>query len=191
MTEKGKTMKIISKKNVKLVVLVLLAVTLLGGCVTEKHSESQGDDLVLSESAGKDTQCRIDYENGIVFSRRPYFTESDGIVTMQFNGIDWYRVRVIRREDAEQYFPDEEMLVQSTNLKVFQSNADQDFAYSCIFVPYDGSDDVFLFETDTSPEARDFGFGFNDYIHYYAGGKEVFSDMEVNGGSENNRYGES
>ena len=126
-------MKIISKKTVKLVVLVLLAVTLLGGCVTEKHSESQGDDLVSSESAGKDTQCRIDYENGIVFSRRPYFTESDGIVTMQFNGIDWYRVRVIRREDAEQYFPDEEMLVQSTNLKVFQSNADQDFAYSCIF----------------------------------------------------------
>ena len=191
MTEKGKSMKIISKKTVKLVVLVLLAVTLLGGCVTEKHSESQGDDLVSSESAGKDTQCRIDYENGIVFSRRPYFTESDGIVTMQFNGIDWYRVRVIRREDAEQYFPDEEMLVQSTNLKVFQSYANQDFAYSCIFVPYEGSDDVFLFETDTSPEARDFGFGFNDYIHYYAGGKEVFPDMELNGEAENSLYGES
>lgn len=37
---------------------------------------------------------------------------------------------------------------------------------------------VFLFETDISPEAMDFGFGFNDSIHYYAGGEEVFPDME-------------
>ena len=25
----------------------------------------------------------------------------------------------------------------------------------------------------------DFGFGFNDSIHYYAGGEEVFPDMEL------------
>ena len=38
---------------------------------------------------------------------------------------------------------------------------------------------VFLFETDISPETMDFGFGFNDSIHYYAGGEEVFPDMEL------------
>lgn len=179
MKGKGKLMKIISKKTVKLVVLILLAVTLLGGCLQKKYSESQEEALVSSESAGKDADCRIEYENGIVFARRPYFTESDGVVTMHFNGIDWYSVRVVCREDSESYFPDEEMLAQSTNLKVFRSYENQGFAYSCLFVPYDGSDDVFLFETDSSPEAMNFGFGFMDYIHYYAGGKEVFPDREL------------
>ena len=130
------------------------------------------------EPAGKDADCRIEYENGIILARRPHFTESDGIVTMQFNAIDWYCVRVIRIEDAEKYFPDEEMLAQSSNLKVFRSYENQQFEYSCVFVPYDGSDFAFLFETDTSPEAKDFGFGFTDCIHYYAGGEEVFPDCK-------------
>lgn len=85
---------------------------------------------------------------------------------------------MIRIEDAEKYFPDEEMLAQSSNLKVFRSYENQEFEYSCVFVPYDGSDFVFLFETDTSPDAEDFGFGFSDCIHYYAGGEEVFPDRE-------------
>lgn len=131
------------------------------------------------EPAGKDADCRIEYENGMILARRPHFTESGGIVTMQFNGIDWYCVRVIRIEDVEKYFPDEEMLAQSSNLKVFQSYENQEFEYSCVFVPYDGSNYVFLFETDTSPEAKDFGFGFSDCIHYYAGGEEVFPDREL------------
>lgn len=97
---------------------------------------------------------------------------------MQLNAIDWYSVRVIRTEDAEKYFPDEEMLAQSSNLKVFRSYENQEFEYSCVFVPYDGSDFVFLFETDTSPDAEDFGFGFSDCIHYYACGEEVFPDRE-------------
>lgn len=131
------------------------------------------------EPAGKDADCRIEYENGMILARRPHFTESGGIVTMQFNAIDWYCVRVIRIEDVEKYFPDEEMLAQSSNLKVFQSYENQEFEYSCVFVPYDGSNYVFLFETDTSPEAKDFGFGFSDCIHYYAGGEEVFPDREL------------
>lgn len=132
------------------------------------------------EPVGKDADCRIEYENGIILARRPHFTESGGIVTMQFNGIDWYCVRVIRREDAEKYFPDEEMLAQSSNLKVFKSYENQKFEYSCVFVPNDSSDFVFLFETDISPEATDFGFGFSDCIHYYAGGEEVFPDRKLN-----------
>ena len=131
------------------------------------------------EPAGKDADCRIEYENGMILARRPHFTESGGIVTMQFNGIDWYCVRVIPIEDAEKYFPDEKMLAQSSNLKVFQSYENQEFEYSCVFVPYDGSNYVFLFETDTSPEAKGFGFGFSDCIHYYAGGEEVFPDREL------------
>ena len=131
------------------------------------------------EPAGKDADCRIEYENGMILARRPHFTESGGIVTMQFNGIDWYCVRVIRIEDMEKYFPDEEMLAQSSNLKVFQSYENQEFEYSCVFVPYDGSNYVFLFETDTSPEAKDFGSNFDDCIHYYAGGEEVFPDREL------------
>lgn len=145
----------------------------------ENVSESAKETWFRPEPAGKDADCRIEYENGIIFARRPHFTESNGIVTMQFNGIDWYRVRVIRIEDVEKYFPDEEMLAQSSNLKVFQSYENQKFEYSCVFVPYDGSNYVFLFETDTSPEAKDFGFGFNDYIHYYVGGEEVFPDGAV------------
>lgn len=131
------------------------------------------------EPAGKDADCRIEYENGMILARRPHFTESGGIVTMQFNGIDWYCVRVIHIKDAEKYFPDEEMLAQSSNLKVFQSYENQEFEYSCVFVPYDGSNYVFLFETDTSPEAKDFGSNFDDCIHYYAGGEEVFPDREL------------
>lgn len=130
------------------------------------------------QPVGDDSDCRIEYENGNILARSPHFTESDGIVTMHFNAIDWYSVRVIRIEDAEKYFPDEEMLVQSSNLKVFRSYENQEFEYSCVFVPYDGSDFVFLFETDTSPDAEDFGFGFSDCIHYYAGGEEVFPDRE-------------
>ena len=38
---------------------------------------------------------------------------------------------------------------------------------------------VFLFETDISPEEKRFGSEFNDYIHYYAGGEEVFPDREL------------
>lgn len=131
------------------------------------------------EPAGKDADCRIEYENGMILARRPHFTESGGIVTMQFNGIDWYCVRVIRIEDVENYFPDEDMLAQSSNLKAFQSYENQEFEYSCVFVPYDGSNYVFLFETDTSPEAEDFGSNFDDCIHYYAGGEEVFPDREL------------
>ena len=131
------------------------------------------------EPAGKDADCRIEYENGMILARRPHFTESGGIVTMQFNGIDWYCVRVIHIKDAEKYFPDEKMLAQSSNLKVFQSYENQEFEYSCVFVPCDGSNYVFLFETNTSPEAEDFGFGFSDCIHYYAGGEEVFPDREL------------
>ena len=131
------------------------------------------------EPVGKDADCRMEYENGIIFARRPHFTESDGIVTMQFNAIDWYSVRVIRIEDVEKYFPDEKMLAQSSNLKVFQSYENQKYEYSCVFVPYDGSDFAFLFETDTSPEAMSFGFGFRDCIHYYAGGEEVFPDRKL------------
>ncbi|MDD6035879.1 MAG: hypothetical protein PUC30_06775 [Lachnospiraceae bacterium] len=71
------------------------------------------------------------------------------------------------------------MLTQSSNLKVFRSYGNQDFDYSCVFVPYNGNDFVFLFETNTSPEALDFGFGFDDCIHYYAGGEEVFLDTEL------------
>ena len=131
------------------------------------------------EPVGKDADCRIDYENGVVFARRPHFTESNGTVTMQFNAIDWYCVRVIRRDEAERYFPDEDMLAQSSNLKVFLSYDNQEFDYSCLFVPYDGSEDIFLFETDTSPEVSSFGFGFGDCIHYYAGGEEVFPDTAM------------
>lgn len=131
------------------------------------------------EPAGKDADCRIEYENGMILARRPHFTESGGIVTMQFNAIDWYCVRVIHIKDAEKYFPDEEMLAQSSNLKVFQSYENQEFEYSCVFVPYDGSNYVFLFETDTSPEAKGFGSNFDDCIHYYAGGEEVFPDREL------------
>lgn len=141
--------------------------------------ESADETWFRPEPAGKDVDCRIEYENGIIFARRPHFTESAGIVTMQFNAIDWYCVRVIRIEDAEKYFPDEKMLAQSSNLKVFQSYENQEFEYSCVFVPYDGSNYVFLFETDTSPEAEVFGFGFSDCIHYYAGGEEVFPDREL------------
>lgn len=141
--------------------------------------ESTEETWFRPESAGKDADCRIEYENGIILARRPHFTESGGIVTMQFNGIDWYCVRVIRIEDAEKYFPDEKMLAQSSNLKVFRSYANQEFEYSCVFVPYDGSNYVFLFETDTPPEATNFGSNFSDYIHYYAGGEEVFPDMEL------------
>ena len=141
--------------------------------------ESAEETWFLPEPAGKDVDCRIEYENSIIFARRPHFTESGGIVTMQFNGIDWYCVRVIHIKDAEKYFPDEEMLAQSSNLKVFQSYENQEFEYSCVFVPYDGSNYVFLFETDTSPEAEDFGSNFDDCIHYYAGGEEVFPDREL------------
>lgn len=98
---------------------------------------------------------------------------------MQFNAIDWYSVRVIRTEDAENYFPDGKMLAHSSNLKVFRSYGNQRFEYSCVFVPRDGSDFVFLFETDTPPERNDFGFGFNDCIHYYAGDEEVFPDRKL------------
>lgn len=142
-------------------------------------SESAEKTWFRPEPAGEDADCRIEYENGIIFARRPHFTESAGIVTMQFNAIDWYRVRVIRKEDAEKYFPDEKMLAQSSNLKVFRSYENQKFEYSCVFVPYDGSNYVFLFETDISPEAEVFGFGFSDCIHYYAGGKEVFPDRKL------------
>lgn len=124
--------------------------------------ESAEDAWFRPEPVGKDADCRIEYENGIILAKRPHFTESDGIVTMQFNAIDHYCVRVIRTEDAEKYFPDEEMLAQSSNLKVFRSYENQRFEYSCVFVPFDGSDFVFLFETDTSPEAKDFGFVFSD-----------------------------
>lgn len=141
--------------------------------------ESAEDAWFRPEPVGKDADCRIEYENGIILAKRPHFTESDGIVTMQFNAIDRYCVRVIRTEDAEKYFPDEEMLAQSSNLKVFRSYENQRFEYSCVFVPFDGSDFVFLFETDTSPEAKDFGFVFSDCIHYYAGGEEVFPDREL------------
>lgn len=141
--------------------------------------ESAEETWFLPEPAGKDADCRIEYENGIILARRPHFTESAGIVTMQFNAIDWYCVRVIPIEDAEKYFPDEKMLAQSSNLKVFQSYENQEFEYSCVFVPCDGSNYVFLFETNTSPEAEDFGFGFSDCIHYYAGGEEVFPDREL------------
>ena len=145
----------------------------------EENTEGAKETWFRPEPVGKDNDCKIEYENGVILARRPHFTEAGGIVTMQFNGIDWYRVRVIRREDAEKYFPDEEMLTQSSNLKVFQSYENQEFEYSCVFVPYDGSNYVFLFETDTSPEAKDFGFGFSDCIHYYAGGEEVFPDREL------------
>ncbi|MDD6022840.1 MAG: hypothetical protein PUC06_01195 [Oscillospiraceae bacterium] len=145
----------------------------------EENTESAEKTWFCPEPIGEDNDCKIEYENGMILARRPHFTESDGIVTMQFNGIDWYRVRVIRREDAEKYFPDEKMLAQSSNLKVFQSYGNQKFEYSCVFVPYDGSNYVFLFETDISPEETRFGSEFNDYIHYYAGGEEVFPDREL------------
>ncbi len=148
--------------------------------VGREESTQQTTVLFRPEPVGKDSDCRIEYENGVILARRPYFTESSGIVTMQFNAINWYSVRVILREEAERYFPDGEMLAQSSNLKVYRSYANQGFAYSCLFDPYDSSDFVFLFETDTSPEAKAFGFGFKDSIHYYAGGKEVFPDTEVN-----------
>ncbi len=155
----------------------------------ESTADSETDEQNLSESAketwfrpesvGKDADCRIEYENGVILARRPHFTESSGIVTMQFNAIDWYCVRVIRIEDVEKYFPDEEMLAQSSNLKVFRSYENQEFEYSCVFVPYEGSNYVFLFETNDSPEAIGFGSNFNDYIHYYAGDEEVFPDIEL------------
>ena len=146
------------------------------GAAGQEESTQVTEVWFRPEPVGKDSDCKIEYENGVVLARRPYFTESDGMVTMQFNNIDWYRVRVIRREDAEKYFPDEEMLAQSSNLKVFRSYGNQTYAYSCLFDPSDSSRDVFLFETDISPEAAGFGFGFGDYIHYYTDGKEVFPD---------------
>jgi hypothetical protein len=149
----------------------------VSGSDAQNVPESPEETWFRPEPAGKDADCRIEYENGIPLARRPHFTESDGIVTMRFNGIDWYRVRVIRIEDAEKYFPDEEMLAQSSNLKVFPSYENQEFEYSCVFIPRDGSDFAFLYETYISPEVRDFGF--RDCIHYYAGGEEVFPDMEL------------
>jgi len=146
------------------------------GAAGQEESTQVTEVWFRPEPVGKDSDCKIEYENGVVLARRPYFTESDGMVTMQFNDIDWYRVRVIRREDAEKYFPDEEMLAQSSNLKVFRSYGNQTYAYSCLFDPSDSSRDVFLFETDISPEAAGFGFGFGDFIHYYTDGKEVFPD---------------
>lgn len=140
---------------------------------------STGETWFYPEPVGKDADCKIEYENGVIFARRPHFTESGGIVTMQFNAIDWYCVRVIRIEDVEKYFPDEDMLAQSSDLKVFWSYENQEFEYSCVFVPYDDSDFAFLFETDISPEARNFGHGFSDCIHYYAGSEEVFPDKEL------------
>ncbi len=72
-----------------------------------KEEESTQETAVWfhPEPAGKDSDCRIEYESGAVLARRPCFTESDGVVTMQFNAIDWYSVRVIRREEkVKKYF---------------------------------------------------------------------------------------
>lgn len=145
----------------------------------ENVPESAEETLFCPKPAGKEADCSIEYEDNVILARRPYFTESDGIVTMQFNSIDWYCVRVIHREDAKKYFPDEKMLTQSSNLKVFSSYENQQYKYSCVFDPSGDSDFVFLFETDISPEAMDFGFGFRDCIHYYVGGEEVFPDTEL------------
>lgn len=159
-------MKIFSKKTVKLAVLSLIVVALLWGCGCRQRP---------GEHNGKEAGLRIEYENGMVLSRRPHFTEVRGIVTMDFNGIDWYRVRVIQREEAESYLLDDEILAQSSNLNVFHSHENQKFYYACIFSPYDGSDSVFLLETNTFS----LGYGFKDYIHYYADGEEVFPDEEL------------
>ena len=157
------------------------------GATGQEESTQETAVWFQPEPAGKDSDCRIEYENGVILARRPYFTESDGIVTMQFNAIERYRVRVIRREEAEKYFPDEEMLARSSNLKVFRAYGNQAFVYSCLFLPSEDSRDVFLFETDISPEAADFGFGFGDYIHYFTDGKEVFPDTELNSYHEERR----
>lgn len=151
-----------------------------GSETDEKNAPESAEETLFSpKPVGEDADLRIEYENGAILARSPHFTESGGIVTMRFNAIDWYRVRVISIDDAKKYFPDEKMLTKSSNLKVFPSYENQEFDYSCVFVPNDGSNFAFLFETDTSPEANDFGFGFNDSIQYYAGGEEVFPDVET------------
>ena len=150
-----------------------------GSETDEKNAPESAEETLFSpKPVGEDTDLRIEYENGAILARGPHFTESGGIVTMRFNAIDWYRVRVISIDDVKKYFPDEKMLTKSSNMKVFPSYENQEFDYSCVFVPNDGSNFAFLFETDTSPEANDFGFGFNDSIQYYAGGEEVFPDVE-------------
>ena len=150
-----------------------------GSETDEKNAPESAEETLFSpKPVGEDADLRIEYENGANLARSPHFTESGGIVTMRFNAIDWYRVRVISIDDVKKYFPDEKMLTKSSNMKVFPSYENQEFDYSCVYVPNDGSNFAFLFETDTSPEANDFGFGFNDSIQYYAGSEEVFPDLE-------------
>lgn len=60
----------------------------------ENVPESAEETLFCPKPAGKEADCSIEYEDNVILARRPYFTESDGIVTMQFNAIDWYCVRL-------------------------------------------------------------------------------------------------
>lgn len=166
-----------SKKIRRLIVLSLISVSmaLATGC----GAKSTGKEAISApEDDGNKGEDNAAGNEGVVESAKEVAdketengSDSAGNVAGQSENLN--------REDAKKYFPDEKMLTQSSNLKVFRSYENQEFEYSCVFVPYDGSDFAFLFETDISPEAMDFGFGFRDCIHYYVGGEEVFPDTEL------------
>lgn len=147
---------------------------------------STAPETTVQEKPGPDCRLHIRYKNAGVLVRYPHYRDSDGVVTMQFNGTDWYTVRVVTKASAEAFAAKYPLLAESENMKVYEieeRKADpMAFPYVYFLDPGEEYPDCFRFESLNGPEEPGYGTDFDANICFMAEDTQIVPVLPGNSG---------
>lgn len=155
-----------NKRTRTVTAVCILLVLLLCGCgsSTANYKNSDG------------TWTKISYDSASLLERAPRFSEEDGIITMSFNGTEWYSVTVIDENEKER-IECGEPIAESGNIKVYR-NLSSGFGY-CYVMDLENTDAAYvLIETDEMPGVSGYGSDYDYCISYSVDGVETVPDKE-------------
>lgn len=149
-----------------LICICLILCSVLSGCSNNRIYYSNDDGTVT---------C-ISYENHGVLTRTPKFSVDDGIVTMRFNGKDWYSATVINEKEFQR-IKSGTKLAESTNIQVFQSKSGG-YSYNYVLDLEKTDSAYILISNNVAPGDSGYGTDF-DYIVFCVGDTVTKPDLNL------------
>ena len=144
-------------------------------------------DVSISRKNEDKTKTRVTAEGSFALARCPKFRAPFSSIIMSFNGIDWYEIRIISKQEYESIVNNYPYLAKSTNINVYASIDDY---YPYIYVlDLEGTDDSYI-QIDSTAYYLDGGYGMDfDYmVKYSVGLTYTIPDIEGISGIDECKY---
>ena len=149
----------------RFLIYAVLLIVMLSGCQKKQYEE------IL----GKNSNVKIEYTQPHILERYPRYEVGYRDVTMQFNGIHWWRLTVIDDETLDEIKSNDKLCATSSNVDVYKvDNPDYEYAY--ILYPDNCEDTYLRFESISGPEHGSTGNDFTESMRYSIDGNYIYPD---------------